>query len=398
MDTAKIKELLLAHDFDHLVGVREDEQLECKSQPYDLMQDFNKRELAKDVCALANVDGGLILIGARTKKGQFHSGDEIERLRPFEQNLLNPDQYHKVLDDWIYPPVKDVGIRFYEGTTLNKGVFIIEVPKQNQNAKPFLIKRILDPQKTVEILFGYVERKRDGNKPLTIADLQTILRKGFLYEKSIERQFIVESFPAFRNENWKTKQILIDRPNFWQFLIAEELLRTRFKEIRLLSTDLARGAVLRKHRSVGGQEFWDWFGLKWPEAQGAAEMISGCINNELPDAWRQCSDPMADPTPIFSAIERLYTACKFLIDWETDVFTIHPPDSLEPLRAVTFGTTQEFIDELETLPNHLAEAVQKGQSHTGTTPIVHKIALDLRFTRQKLILETMEQLKGHFVP
>jgi len=69
--------------FDSLVGEFETSQLECKRQPYDLASEEQKLELAKDVSALANAAGGLLVIGYSTVRDEAHQEDRIDRCRPF---------------------------------------------------------------------------------------------------------------------------------------------------------------------------------------------------------------------------------------------------------------------------------------------------------------------------
>lgn len=59
---AEVAAILQSGDFTRLLGGLEDDHLECKSAPYNLDQEREKMELAKDVSALANADGGIILI------------------------------------------------------------------------------------------------------------------------------------------------------------------------------------------------------------------------------------------------------------------------------------------------------------------------------------------------
>ena len=188
-DLEKIKEILESGDFSKLVGRIEGNSLECKGQPYNLSTEAGKRELAKDVSSFANLRGGLIIIGAKTKKSQVHFSDEIEEIRPLEQKLIDPEQYHKILREWIYPEVQNLSIRFYREASSTKGVFVIDIPEQKQDLKPFLIKKSLDGQKTVEVLFGYAERRRDNSQPLSVVDIHTALQKGLYYDQNIKRGF-----------------------------------------------------------------------------------------------------------------------------------------------------------------------------------------------------------------
>jgi len=97
--------------FDELIGAVEDQHLECKAAPYQLQHEHQKQELAKDVYALANADGGIILIGVKTERNPVHFGDEIIESCPFPQTLVDPDQWQAVLRTWIYPPLQHVDIR-----------------------------------------------------------------------------------------------------------------------------------------------------------------------------------------------------------------------------------------------------------------------------------------------
>jgi hypothetical protein len=396
-DSADLREIIRSGDFSKLKGLVEGNLLECKGQPYDLVSDGGKRELAKDVSSFANSDGGLIIIGARTKKGGSF-GDEIDEIRPFERNMLNPNQYHNVLRDWVYPTLIDVEISFHKTLVGQGGIFLIDVPKQPADRKPFLIKKTLEQQveqqRIIEIIFGYVERIRDNSQPWSVVDLQTALRKGLNYEKNLEQQFKLEAFPAFKEESWQVKQLILEKPDYWHFLLTEKLLRSKFQQVRLGITDLERGSLIQKHRSLSGQEFRNWFLSKFQEMEAAVKLISVCINTEIPSAWSGITSELSDPTPIFSAVNRLYIACNALLEWEFDVFAVHPPDDLEPLRLSLLGSTKEVLDEIASLPDHMAAAVKQGREHTGPDSITYNAHLELRFTRSKLISDTIEQLKN----
>jgi predicted HTH transcriptional regulator len=63
-------------DFNQFIDAPEGLEIEFKGEPYRLEQDSQKFELAKDVSALANAAGGLIVIGARTQRDDQVAVDE----------------------------------------------------------------------------------------------------------------------------------------------------------------------------------------------------------------------------------------------------------------------------------------------------------------------------------
>jgi predicted HTH transcriptional regulator len=88
----QLEEITLRGSFDRLVGEVETDLFDTKGQPYLVDNDGGKRELAKDVSAFANLGGGFILIGVRTKPSTVHLGDEVEEIRPFAHILVNTSQ------------------------------------------------------------------------------------------------------------------------------------------------------------------------------------------------------------------------------------------------------------------------------------------------------------------
>lgn len=65
---AQLTDLITNRRFTELVGQTETNLLEAKSGPYQLGQDKDKSELAKDVSALANHEGGYLIMGLRTHR------------------------------------------------------------------------------------------------------------------------------------------------------------------------------------------------------------------------------------------------------------------------------------------------------------------------------------------
>lgn len=189
LSVEQIAAVLASGKFDAFVGEIENEYFDAKDQPYQA-DDPGKFEMAKDVCAFANSSGGYILIGLRTKQSALHHGDEVERVRAVAQTLVNTMQYVNILDDWCYPAVESLSVRFHpsEGDA-TKGLIAIAIPRQREEMKPFLIRRSFDGPKQVGTLFGYVERKRDANAPLSLVDLQKALRSGLNFENKIDARF-----------------------------------------------------------------------------------------------------------------------------------------------------------------------------------------------------------------
>ncbi len=198
LNPTEILAILEKGNFTDLVGVVEDHRLECKGEPYVLHQTEKgtlthyKQELAKDVSSLANTpEGGLVLIGARTERVDTHIGDEIVEVRPIPKNLIDPKQYHDILNAWIYPSVQGVEVKWFASRgDPARGLSVIEIPPQASTRQPFLITRTITEEGTrVEVVFGYVERRRAHSTHRTVHELHALLRDGLHYQERIENRF-----------------------------------------------------------------------------------------------------------------------------------------------------------------------------------------------------------------
>ena len=204
-----VEDLLQRGELDSLVGRFEDRRIEFKGQPYILKSDEAKLELAKDVSALANSAGGVIVIGIRTKRDEVHSTDVACELRPFEANLVDVQQYRDVLDDWIYPPIKGVRIGWHESASdAGRGVVAIVVPAADGPESPALVtKSVVDQgRRTAGHLFGYFERQEDRVVELGVERLHGLLQDGRRVDEQIRDGF--ESLHAL----WESMQSVAQAP------------------------------------------------------------------------------------------------------------------------------------------------------------------------------------------
>jgi hypothetical protein len=142
MNRNELLAVLRVGDLDELIGVREDVEVEFKRQPYQLDQEGEKFELAKDVSAFANAGGGAIVIGVQTDRSEESPTDQAVRLRLLERGLVDEERYVAVVTERIYPRVQSVRIAFHPSAVNDdRGVVVIDVPPQAEAEKLFLVQR-----------------------------------------------------------------------------------------------------------------------------------------------------------------------------------------------------------------------------------------------------------------
>jgi hypothetical protein len=196
LTVAEVLSCLERGDFAEIVGSAEDEQLEFKGAPYHLANDAMKLELAKDVTALANAEGGIILLGFRTCKDPDSSIEFVDECRPFDRGLVDVDQYAKVLAEWVCPMMGSVRILPFESPTHpGKIVVAVHVPPSETENKPFLVNRSVDADGKVKgTQFGYYERVRDRIPTTSAEALRGYIRDGMRFSEILRKLDSIQTF------------------------------------------------------------------------------------------------------------------------------------------------------------------------------------------------------------
>ena len=191
LTVTQILGVLVTGDFDEIIDTVEDDQVEVKGSPYQLVHDAQKQELAKDVSALGNAAGGIVLIGFETMKDPLNAVERITTCRAFDRTLVDLRQYENVLQSWLCPSMEAARIQWYPSAAdSTKGVIAIVVPPETAERKPYVVRRIVAADGRVRgTLIGYYERIRDHIPETSAERLQGLLRDGLRFEEILSQRF-----------------------------------------------------------------------------------------------------------------------------------------------------------------------------------------------------------------
>ena len=150
-----------------------------KGRAYNLDDEFHCHELAKDVVALANAGGGLIIIGARTRLDDEHATEVIKEIRPFSRDLVSTVRYQDTIAARTYPPFTRITVEWMPSADVpDKGLVVITIPDSKQD-RPILVQKIVDDKgKNAMTVFGYYARRRSTASHYSVQQLHAMIKDG----------------------------------------------------------------------------------------------------------------------------------------------------------------------------------------------------------------------------
>lgn len=178
----KISKILEEKDFSKFIGLKENLWFEAKGkEPYQLDSPVGRYELAKDVSAFANAEGGHIVIGLTPNRLKTELTEEIVGLELIPETGFDIVKYDGLIKHYIYPEIDNISITWQEGTNgKGKGVGHIFISPQKETKKYFLITRgvIVEGEKLKDNFVGLVKRVGSSNMPIFGREIYNIMQEG----------------------------------------------------------------------------------------------------------------------------------------------------------------------------------------------------------------------------
>jgi predicted HTH transcriptional regulator len=181
MTFASIKAILDARQFNNLIGQDEDAWFEAKGRnPYDFATPSGRYELAKDISAFANADGGILISGLTTTPVPEMRTERVTALDLCTQVEFDVARYQGLIQEYVHPSIKDLNIYW---TAVNieatQGLGVIEIPAQSAKQKYFLTAKVVEAGTQIkQIVFGLAKRNNSANDPLTVAEIYRHMQEG----------------------------------------------------------------------------------------------------------------------------------------------------------------------------------------------------------------------------
>ena len=171
LDYADIEGIIKTANFSKLKGELENAVFDVKAYPYPFNDDENKRELCKDVAALANNKGGFLIIGVNEIVELNSPHKKVDGVTGIDKSKVDKQKYSAFINNYIYPKLD---VEFEYATLDNKDIFYIKIPP-NLKGKPYLVDR-------KDGYFAYYIRTDESGITINTKEIHERLVKGAQFE------------------------------------------------------------------------------------------------------------------------------------------------------------------------------------------------------------------------
>lgn len=173
------------------------------------------------------------------------------------------------------------------------------------------------------------------------------------------KEFVYINLSDFDNETKAAKKIIVDKPSFWEFELAIELLNAKLFPINLGYAELAAGKIIQRKISLDKAKLMDFAKSSLDIVISMAEQFKKVLE-ELTVAFGP-PGVSGKAIEIKNAIDRLIQIAKELLLWEHEVNSVVTSESLTPVIDLMKGWSGVFMEQFNSLAPQLVAIVEEAK-------------------------------------
>lgn len=174
----------------------------------------------------------------------------------------------------------------------------------------------------------------------------------------------IDPLLSFRGESSRVKNLALDKPDYWEYLLSAELFRNRFSKTFRRYKKLREGFMHVPLKSISGPDFFDWTQDHFSNILS----IVNVIGKQYTVEFKESLGPpgiSGNAEMILSVVNEIDSLLNQLIDCERELISHKPPDLFKGLQENAVGLINVIFETLETLPSRLEEPFKDGKPPEG---------------------------------
>lgn len=209
---------------------------------------------------------------------------------------------------------------------------------------------------------------------------------------SLRRKVDEKRLEGFEHCSYLAQQIVIDKPEFWEYRLTAELLRHFFLPTKQRWDALHKGLYALAPKPIDQSDFFEWFRAQLDALMAQAGALNHLINEEIKVAWGAPGEPGSEQE-ILRMCGLMGEACERILRWEESVRFTHAEPPFEELHELLVGLGGPFIQKLFELPAWLSSVLDAADvSREHTLMLVFDIPDGWDDAVERAMMEAKDQL------
>lgn len=162
---------------------------------------------------------------------------------------------------------------------------------------------------------------------------------------------------AFAGETEKARTLATEHGKFWEFLLMEELLKSRLETIKGEYEAFKKSLPYIPKKQFSGPDFIHWLADEFERLSSILNKMIKCVNEEMLASLGK-PGVAGDPVDMLRAVDVLSDCCRSFLAFELEVSIAEPPSKLKVFSATLRGVALAIIGVVEQLANQWSEKVE----------------------------------------
>lgn len=214
------------------------------------------------------------------------------------------------------------------------------------------------PSDLLGVNAGLYDSKRDDG------DLKAALTPFCNQVKEKIKSFYYEGLIGFENESKFSRKLAAEKPDYWEFHLASELLKTRMDKINKELYEIESGLGFRNSKSYKGTELTDFITNSMNDIIRILSIFKNLYQTELIKSFGEPGEP-GNVYEIKYCCDKIFTLCKELLNWEYNLISAAFPQAFVEIGQLMKGWAKDLILEIDRFPKLLDEAFSPENLATG---------------------------------
>lgn len=169
----------------------------------------------------------------------------------------------------------------------------------------------------------------------------------------VRERFRARQLEEFRDCSYLAQQIILDKPDYWEYKLTAELLRSMAEPVFARWGYLRREFYTASSQIVTASQVLAWHSSLFAELQRLVAATTGLTGDAFAEAWGDRDVPGSE-REIVRVCGLFKELLEQLLGWEERVRFAAVPSDFKALQAHMTGTAGRFLDELVKLPSGMA--------------------------------------------